>query len=73
MSQEDLLEKEMTPHSSILAWETPRTEKPGRLQIVESQEVGRDSVTKQQHIFSLVLRTLSGIQETNKYLLNIYL
>ena len=29
---EDPLEKEMTTHSSILAWEIPRTEKPGRLQ-----------------------------------------
>ena len=30
--QEDLLEKEMATHSSILAWKTPWTEKPGRLQ-----------------------------------------
>ena len=29
LGQEDLLEKEMTTHSSILAWETPRTEEPG--------------------------------------------
>ena len=28
---EDLLEKEMTTHSSILAWEIPWTEEPGRL------------------------------------------
>ena len=28
---EDLLEKEMTPHSSILAWEIPGTEEPGGL------------------------------------------
>ena len=28
----DLLEKEMASHSSILAWEIPQTEKPGRLQ-----------------------------------------
>ena len=27
--QEDLLEKEMATHSSILAWEIPRTEEPG--------------------------------------------
>ena len=74
MSQEDLLEKEMATHYSILAWETPWTEKPGGLQITESQEVRHDLVTKQQHIFSLVLRTLSGIQETNcinKYSTNI--
>ena len=31
LGQEDLLVKEMTTHSSILAWEIPWTEKPGRL------------------------------------------
>ena len=31
LDQEDLLEKEMTPHSSILAWEIPWTEESGRL------------------------------------------
>ena len=29
---EDPLEKELAIHSSILAWEIPWTEKPGRLQ-----------------------------------------
>ena len=29
---EDPLEKEMTTHSSILAWEIPWTEEPGGLQ-----------------------------------------
>ena len=33
---EDLLEKEMATHSSILAWEIPRTEEPGRLLAKES-------------------------------------
>ena len=28
---EDLLEKEMVTHCSILAWRIPRTEEPGRL------------------------------------------
>ena len=32
------LEKEMTTHSSILAWEIPWLEEPGRLQSMESQE-----------------------------------
>ena len=31
------LEKGMTPHSSTLAWEIPRTEEPGRLQSMWSQ------------------------------------
>ena len=29
---EDALEKEMTAHSSILAWRVPWTEEPGRVQ-----------------------------------------
>ena len=31
LGQEDPLEKEMAAHSSILAWEIPWTEEPGRL------------------------------------------
>ena len=31
LSQKDPLEKEMVAHSSIRAWEIPRTEKPGGL------------------------------------------
>ena len=38
LGSEDLLEKEMATHSSILAWEIPQTEKPGKLQSVESQK-----------------------------------
>ena len=34
---EDLLEKGMATHSSILAWRIPLTEEPGRLQSVGSQ------------------------------------
>ena len=39
---EDPLEKEMATHSSILAWETPRTKKPGELQAIGSQRVEHD-------------------------------
>ena len=35
---EDLLEKEMATHSSILAWRIPWTEELGILQSIESQE-----------------------------------
>ena len=35
---EDPLEKEMAAHSSILFWEIPQTEEPGRLQFIGSQE-----------------------------------
>ena len=39
---EDLLEKEMAIHSSILAWKIPWMEEPGRLQSMGSQRVGHD-------------------------------
>ena len=32
LGREDPLEKKMATHSSILAWEIPRTEEPDRLQ-----------------------------------------
>ena len=42
MGQEDALEKDMTMHSSILAWEITWTEEPGQLQSMESQRVRHD-------------------------------
>ena len=39
---EDPLEKEMSIHSSIIAWKIPWTEEPGRLQSTGSQRVGHD-------------------------------
>ena len=39
---EDLLEKEMATHSSILAWKIPWREETGRLQSMGSQKVGHD-------------------------------
>ena len=43
LGQEDLLEKEMVTHSSILVWKTPWTEEPGRLHTsMGLQRVGHD-------------------------------
>ena len=39
---EDPLEEEMATHSSTLAWKTPWTEEPGRLQSLGSRRVGHD-------------------------------
>ena len=36
---EDPLERRMATHSSILTWENPWTEEPGRLQAMRSQEL----------------------------------
>ena len=37
LGREDPLKHEMATHSSILAWEIPRTEEPGGLQTMGSQ------------------------------------
>ena len=42
LGREDLLDKEMTTHSSILAWKIPWLEEPGRLQSMGLQRVGHD-------------------------------
>ena len=46
---EDLLEKEMATHSSILAWKIPWTEEPGRL-----QSMGRKESDMTERLHSLI-------------------
>ena len=41
LGQEDLLERQMATHSSVLAWTIPWREKPGGLQSVGSQSQTR--------------------------------
>ena len=50
---EDLLEKEMGTHSSILAWKIPWTEEHGRLQSVGSQSWTRLTEGLHFHFLSL--------------------
>ena len=45
LCREDLLEKAMATHSSILCWKIPWTEEPGGLQSMRSQRVGQDWAT----------------------------
>ena len=42
VGQEEPLEKEVATHSSILPWEIPWMEEPGRLQSMKLQTVGQD-------------------------------
>ena len=42
LGQEDPPDKEKATHSSILAWEIPRTEEPGGPQSTGSQRVGHE-------------------------------
>ena len=52
---EDLLEKAITTHSSILAWEIPWTEELGGLQSMGLQRVGHDLMTKQEQQYFLAV------------------
>ena len=48
MSRDDLLEKEMVTPSSILVWEIPWTEEPGRPTAHGFRESRHDLATEQQ-------------------------
>ena len=53
LAWEDLLEKEMATHFSVLAWKIPWTEEPGRVQSIGSQMVRHNLVPKRQPPSSL--------------------
>ena len=48
LGQDNTLEKEMEPHSSIFAWKIPWTEESGGLQFMGSQRVGHSWTTNTQ-------------------------
>ena len=50
---EDPLEKEMTTHSSILAWRIPWTQEPGKLWFIGLQRVGHHWAISLHFIFNL--------------------
>ena len=58
LGREDSLGKKMTTHSSILAWEIPRTEKPRGYNPWGHRRVGYDLETKQQQRTSKALEFL---------------
>ena len=61
LGQEDPLEKEMAAHSSILAWEIPWTEEPGKLQSMWSHKVGHNLATKEQLKQKLMIQCLRSV------------
>ena len=70
--QKKTLEKEMTTHSSILAWKIPGIEEPGRLQSMGLQRVRHNWVTSlsRKTSTSALLTTpkpLCGSQQTGKF------
>ena len=58
----------MATHSSILAWEIPWREEPGRLQSIELQRVEQDLVTRQQQQCILLPRAdVNNLQPARRF------
>ena len=57
LGQEDPLEKGMSTHSTLLAWNIPWTEKIDQLQFMGSQRIRHDRVAH-THINSTVLKSV---------------
>ena len=47
LGQDDPLEREMATHSSVLTWDIPWTEEPGRLQSMD--EIAESDTTARTH------------------------
>ena len=61
LGQEDYFEEEMAIHSSILAWEIPRTEEPCGLQSIGLQSVKHDDVCTYVCRIPLYICTISSL------------
>ena len=84
LGREDPLEKETATHSSILAWEIPRTEEAGRLQSTGSKKVRHDQATNTWHsilhyianvtraAYKLIYLALASSETTSGILLQCY-
>ena len=66
---EDPLEKEVTTHSSILAWKIPWTEEPGRLPSIGSQRVGHDLATEHARRTRLQRDMRNSLRVMNMFLM----
>ena len=71
MEAQQPLEKEMAPHSSILAWRIPWTEEPGGLQSMALQRVRTtEQLSTQQHThidWVSRLQHREGNQDPNRF------
>ena len=65
LGQEDPLEKEMTTHSSTLAWKIAMDRGVWRAIVHGLQRVGQDFATKQQEALLLVNHSLNLMQSNN--------
>ena len=66
LGQEDVLDKEMVAHSSILSWRIPWIENPGGLQSMGSQRVGHNRETN-AFPFSILVKCSKSESAENKH------
>ena len=66
LGQEDVLDKEMVAHSSILSWRIPWIENPGGLQSMGSQRVGHNRETN-AFPFSILIKCSKSESAENKH------
>ena len=66
LGQEDLLEKDMATHSSILAWRIPWIEDPGGLQSMGLQMVRHTEATLHTHPWSYLPEASKVFTKTRK-------
>ena len=67
LGQKDPLEKEMVTHSSILAWQIPWTEKPGRLWTEEPSGLQSEASDGLQSTGSQELDMTYGLNHHNHH------
>ena len=65
LGQEEPLEEEMAVHSSIIAWEIPRTEGPGSLRSLGLRRDGLDLGTKEQLASYLVHKMAISLSKSD--------
>ena len=59
LGREDILEKEMATHSSILAWKIPWMEEPGRLLQVHGVAKSRTRLSKFTHSLNYLIVSIN--------------
>ena len=68
LGQDDPLEKDMTHHSSILAWRIPWTEEPGGLRSIVCKESDVSEATEHSHMpsvsFISIYLSVPGLTDT---------
>ena len=70
LGQEDPLEEEMATHSSILAWETPQAEEPGRPHTIHGLGKDRTGLSNYTTPGALLIKDKTALLASITFLLD---